>query len=61
MPVEIFTSTFTSGESSRIVHAIGTATTREIATGDAAAIDFGVISAKMKRTMVEKMIAAAAP
>ena len=59
--METFTSTFTNGESNRIVHAIGTATAREIETGDAAAIDFGVISAKMKRTMVEKMIAATAP
>ena len=61
MPVEIFTSAFTTGESSRIVHDIGTATTREIEIGEAAAIDFGVISAKMKRTTVEKRIAAGAP
>ena len=61
MPVEIRTRTLTTGESSLIVHAIGTATAREIETGEAAAIAFGVISAKTKSVSVEKRIAAGTP
>ena len=45
------------GESSFVIQDSGTATVRATATGEAAATAFGIISAKMKSMMVEKMTA----
>jgi hypothetical protein len=55
------TQTAATGERILIIHESGTTTARAKGTGEAAAIDLGIISAKMKRVSVENTTAIRIP
>src|SRR5687767_15841899 len=61
MRVVILTTTVAIGARTRVTAERGTATAREIASGEAAPIAFGAISLNTKRATVEKRTAAGTP